>query len=69
MMPMVSPFVEFAWEIDETFFDEQGLPRVLQAEELLDHLTDGKIPALRLVRYVKEFRGVKTGGRWYWQVA
>lgn len=62
---VVSPFVEFAWEIDETFFDERGLPRVLQAEELLDFLTDGKIPAQRLVRYVRDFRGVKPAGRWY----
>jgi hypothetical protein len=62
---VVSPFVEFAWEIDETFFDERGLPKVLQAEELLDHLTEGKIPAQRLVRYVREFRGVKPAGRWY----
>lgn len=62
---VVSPFVEFAWEIDETFFDEQGLPRVLQADELLDLLTDGKIPAQRFVHYVREFRGVKPAGRWY----
>lgn len=62
---VVSPFVEFAWEIDEMFFDERGVPRVLQAEELLDHLTDGKIPAQRLVRYVKKFRDVKLEGRWY----
>lgn len=60
---VVSPFVEFAWEIDDMFFDERGLPRVLQAEELLDHLTNGRMPVQRLVRCVREFRGVKPAGR------
>jgi hypothetical protein len=53
---VVSPFVEFAWQIDEPLYDEAGMPRVLQVHELLGHLTDGKVPTESLVPLIKEVR-------------
>jgi hypothetical protein len=61
----VSPFVEFAWQIDEPLDDEAGLPRVLQVHELLDHLTDGKVPTESLVPFIKEVRKLELTGSWY----
>lgn len=34
---VVSPFVEFASQIDEPLYDETAMPRVLQVHNLLDH--------------------------------
>jgi hypothetical protein len=62
---VVSPFVEFAWHIDEPLFDEEGLPRVLQVGELLDNLTDGTVPAKSYVPMLKELRGFEFKGTWY----
>ncbi len=42
---VVSPFVEFAWNLNEPLFDEAGIPRLLQVRELIDYLADGKPPA------------------------
>ncbi len=53
---VVSPFVEFAWQIVEPLYDEAGVPRVLQVRELLNHLTDGRIPTEALVPLIKEVR-------------
>jgi hypothetical protein len=61
---VVSPFVEFAWHIDEPFFDEEGLPRVLQVGELLDNLTDGTVPAKSYVPILKKLRGFDFKGTW-----
>ncbi|MGR4931895.1 hypothetical protein ACIPUD_34550 [Bradyrhizobium sp. CAR08] len=62
---VLSPFVEFAWLIDEPLYDEAGMPRVLQVQELLDHLTDGRVPTEGLVPLIKELRGVEFQGNWY----
>jgi hypothetical protein len=61
---VLSPF-EFAWLIDEPLYDEAGMPRVLQVQELLDHLTDGRVPTEGLVPLIKELRGVEFQGNWY----
>ena len=62
---VVSPFVEFAWQIDEPLYDESGLPRVLQVHELLDHLTDGKVPTESMVPMIKEVRKLDLAVTWY----
>jgi hypothetical protein len=62
---VVSPFVEFAWQIDEPLYDEAGLPRVLQVHELLDHLTHGKVPTESMVPLIKEVRKLELAGNWY----
>ena len=62
---VVSPFVEFAWDTDESLFDEEGLPRVLQVRELLDNLSNGARPAKSLLADFKRLRGYKFKGDWY----
>jgi hypothetical protein len=62
---VVSPFVEFAWQIDEPLYDEAGMPRVLQVHELLGHLPDGKVPTESLVPLIKEVRNLEFEGVWY----
>jgi hypothetical protein len=62
---VVSPFVEFAWQIDEPLYDEAGMPRVLQVRELLGHLTDGEVPTEFLVPLIKEVRNVEFEGVWH----
>jgi hypothetical protein len=60
---VVSPFVEFAWDLDEPFFDEEGLPRVLQVRELIDYLTEGYLPAKSYLPMLKQQRDISiTGG-------
>jgi hypothetical protein len=62
---VVSPFVEFVWRIDEPLYDEAGLPRVLQVQELLGYLTDGKVPTASLVPLIKEMRRLDLDGVWH----
>ena len=62
---VVSPFVEFAWRIDEPLYDEAGLPRVLQVQELLGHLMDGKVPTESLVPLIKDLRNLELEGIWH----
>jgi hypothetical protein len=62
---VVSPFVEFATQIDEPLYDDAGIPRVLQIRELLAHLADDAIPTKSLVPMIKKMRGVDLTGRWY----
>ena len=62
---VVSPFVELSWLIDEPLYDEAGMPRVLQVHELLDHLTDGRVPTEGMIPMIKELRGVELQGNWY----
>jgi hypothetical protein len=62
---VVSPFVEFAWQIDEPLYDAAGLPRVLQVRELLDHLTDDAVPTRSLVPIIKEMRDIEFKGVWF----
>jgi hypothetical protein len=62
---VVSPFVEFAWHVNDPLFDEDGLPRVLQISELMDNLTDGAMPAKSYVPDVKKLRGFEFKGTWY----
>jgi hypothetical protein len=62
---VVSPFVEFAWRIDEPLYDDAGLPRVLQVQELLGHLEDQAVPTASLVPMIKAMRNVQFGGIWY----
>lgn len=61
---VVSPFVEFAWLIDEPLYDEAGLPRVLQVHELLGQLSDGAVPTKSLVPLIKEMRKMELEGLW-----
>ena len=62
---IVSPFVEFAWNVNDPLFDEDGLPRVLQVREMLENLTDGAMPAKSLVPMLKKLRGFQFKGDWY----
>ncbi|MET4274821.1 MULTISPECIES: hypothetical protein [unclassified Bradyrhizobium] len=62
---VVSPFVEFAWKINEPLYDDDGVPRVLQVQELLDHLTEGRVPTKRLVPLIKDLRKVELTGTWH----
>jgi hypothetical protein len=62
---VVSPFVEFAWHLNDPLFDEDGLPRVLQVRELMDNLTDGAVPAKSYMSMFKELRGFQFKGAWY----
>ena len=62
---VVSPFVEFAWQLDEPLYDDAGLPRVLQVQELLGHLKDQAVPTASLVPMIKAMRNVEFGGIWY----
>jgi hypothetical protein len=62
---VVSPFVEFAWHVNDPLMDEEGLPRVLQIGELLENLTNDTMPAESLVPYMKGLRGYKFKGTWY----
>ena len=62
---VVSPFVEFAWGIDEPFFDESGLPRILQIDELLENMTTGAIPAESSLPTLKKMRRKPMEGEWH----
>jgi hypothetical protein len=62
---VVSPFVEFAWDINEPFFDKDGLPRLFQAQELMDNLAAGRVPAADCVPLVKAIRNMTPKGIWY----
>jgi len=53
---VVSPFVEFAWHLNEPLFDEEGLSRLLQARELIAYLTEGNIPAKSYVPIIRQLR-------------
>jgi hypothetical protein len=62
---VISPFVEFAWHLNEPLFDEEGLSRVLQARELIAYLTDGNMPAKSYVPIIKQLRDFLFKGVWY----
>jgi hypothetical protein len=62
---VVSPFVEFAWQLDEPFFDDDGVPRLLQVFELLENLTKGAVPAKSFVPILKAMRDVHLKGVWH----
>jgi len=62
---VVSPFVEFAWHLNEPLIDDTGLPRVLQVRELIDNLTDGTTPAKTYVPMLKKLRDYSFKGLWY----
>lgn len=62
---VVSPFVEFAWHLNEPLVDEEGLPRVLRVAELIEHLMDGTVPAAAYVPVLKKLRGFDFKGDWY----
>ncbi len=62
---VVSPFVEFAWHVNDPLIDQEGLPRTLQIGELLENLTKGTLPAESLVPLVKKLRGHEFKGTWY----
>ena len=62
---VVSPFVEFAWHLNEPLVDDTGLPRVLQVSELMNNLTDGVMPANSYVPMLKELRDYPFKGVWY----
>jgi hypothetical protein len=63
---LASPFVEFAWSFDLQQFDEDGVARILQVEELLDYLTEAERPGGELAGLVPQMRAAsgqhdKTG--------
>jgi hypothetical protein len=62
---IVSPFVEFAWNFSEPQFDEEGLPRVLQVSELIDHMMNGTLPAEAYVPILKKLRDFQFKESWY----
>ena len=62
---VVSPFVEFAWGLNEPFFDEPGLPRVMQIEELLNNISDGEMPAKSCLAMLKTMRRLPMAGQWH----
>ena len=62
---VVSPFVEFAWHLNDPLFDEDGLPRVLQVRELMDNLIDGAMPAKSCVQLIKKLRDFQFTDAWY----
>ena len=62
---VVSPFVEFAWDLSQPLFDEEGLSRVLQVRELIAYLTEGDVPAKSYVPMLKRLRDVPFTGNWY----
>jgi hypothetical protein len=62
---VVSPFVEFAWYLNEPLFDQDGLPRVLQVRELLDNLMTGAVPARSYEPAIKKLRDNQFTGEWY----
>jgi len=55
---VVSPFVEFTWHLSEPFFDDEGLPRLLQVRELIGYLTEGDVPAKAYVPTLKQLRDI-----------
>jgi hypothetical protein len=61
---VISPFVEFAWHLSEPFFDEEGLPRVLQVGELIAYLTEGDVPAKSYLPMLKRLRDSPLTGKW-----
>jgi hypothetical protein len=62
---VVSPLVEFAWHLSEPIFDDEGLPRVLQVDELITDLTEGDVPAKSYVPMLKKLRDIPFSGKWY----
>lgn len=62
---VVSPFVEFAWHLEEPLIDQAGLPRLLQVRELIDNLSSGVMPAERHVAMLKKLRDFPFKGTWY----
>lgn len=57
---LVSPFVEFAWTLDLKQFDEDGVARILQVEELLGYLTEGECPGGALAGLVPRVRAASA---------
>lgn len=53
---LVSPFVEFAWELTDDFFDEAGVARIMNVDELVRYLKDSVPPAPALVAPIQQFR-------------
>lgn len=62
---VVSPFVEFAWDLSDSLFDEDGVPRLLQAKELVDYLANGSAPVPSLTPLLLELRNHQFKGIWY----
>ena len=62
---VISPFVEFAWQLSEPLFDQEGLPRIFQVSELIDYLTNGDVPAKSYVPMLKKLRDIPFTGNWY----
>jgi hypothetical protein len=62
---VISPFVEFAWQLSEPLFDQEGLPRIFQVSELIDYLTNGDVPAKSYVPMLKKLREIPFTGNWY----
>lgn len=62
---VVSPFVEFAWDLSDSLFDGDGVPRLLQARELAEYLANGSAPAASLTPLLKQLRDHQFEGIWY----
>jgi hypothetical protein len=60
---LVSPFVEFVWDVSDDFFDEAGVARILSVDELLNLLKDGVPPAAELLKHTLLARSEVARGR------
>lgn len=59
---LASPFVEFAWKLSDDFFDDAGVARILDVDELLNLLKDGIAPAADLLKHMPRARKEAAGG-------
>lgn len=62
---VVSPFVEFAWTLNEPLFDDDGAVRLHQANELVDFLTTGEPPVASYSNFIRKMRALPFAGIWY----
>ncbi len=60
---LASPFVEFAWDVSDDFFDEAGIARIMNVDELLNFLKDGVPPAAELLKHMPRARSEVARGR------
>jgi len=61
---VVSPFVEFAWHLQEPLWDANGVARILQVSELLDYLLKNRAPAEKYMSAIKNMRDSPPEGIW-----
>jgi hypothetical protein len=57
-----SGFVDFAWQLNEPFFDEMRLPRALQVRRLLDSFDGRAVPSNSFAPMICALRGFEFKG-------